>query len=67
MRIALAAGGATGVPLPLADAMREQHLGALARGLGDKDWAVMADYMAERAGLRADAAPDCKAAGDAVN
>ena len=47
--------------------MREQHLGALARGLGDKDWAVMADYMAERAGLRADAAPDCKAAGDAVN
>lgn len=65
--LALAAGGATGVPLPLADAMREQHLGALARGLGDKDWAVMADYMAERAGLRADAAPDCKAAGDAVN
>jgi 3-hydroxyisobutyrate dehydrogenase-like beta-hydroxyacid dehydrogenase len=49
--LALAAGGATGVPLPLAEAMREQHLGALACGLGDKDWAVMADYMAGRAGL----------------
>ena len=27
------------------------HAGALNRGMGDKDWAVMGDYIAERAGL----------------
>lgn len=49
--LALAAGGDTQVPLPLAGAIREQHLGAMNEGLGDKDWAVMADYLAARAGL----------------
>ena len=51
IELALAAGGETRVPLPLAGVMREEHLGAINRGLGDKDWAVMADYIAERAGL----------------
>ncbi len=51
IELALAAGGDTRVPLPMAGAIREQHIGALNRGLGDKDWASMADYIAERAGL----------------
>ncbi len=51
VELALAAGGETQVPLPLAGVIREQHLGALNRGLGDKDWASLADYIAERAGL----------------
>ena len=51
IELALAAGGDTQVPLPLAGMLREQHLGAMNRGLGDKDWASMADYIAERAGL----------------
>ncbi len=51
VELALAAGGETRVPLPLAGMLREQHMGALNRGLGDKDWASMADYIAERAGL----------------
>lgn len=51
VELALAAGGDTQVPLPMAGVIREQHIGALNRGLGDKDWASMADYIAERAGL----------------
>lgn len=51
IELALAAGGDTQVPLPMAGVIREQHIGALNRGLGDKDWASMADYIAERAGL----------------
>ena len=51
VELAMAAGGDTRVPLPMAGVIREQHIGALNRGLGDKDWASMADYIAERAGL----------------
>lgn len=51
VELALAAGGDTQVPLPLAGVIREQHLGAMNSGLGDKDWASMADYIAARAGL----------------
>jgi 3-hydroxyisobutyrate dehydrogenase-like beta-hydroxyacid dehydrogenase len=51
VELALAAGGDTQVPLPMAGVIREQHIGALNRGLGDKDWASMAEYIAERAGL----------------
>lgn len=51
VELALAAGGDTEVPLPLAGVIREQHLGALNAGFGDKDWASMADYLAQRAGL----------------
>ena len=51
VELALAAGGDTQVPLPLAGVIREQHLGALNAGFGDKDWASMADYIAARAGL----------------
>lgn len=51
VELALAAGGDTQVPLPMAGVIREQNIGALNRGMGDKDWAVMGDYIAERAGL----------------
>lgn len=51
VELALAAGGDTQVPLPLAGVIREQHLGALNAGFGDKDWASLADYLAARAGL----------------
>jgi 3-hydroxyisobutyrate dehydrogenase-like beta-hydroxyacid dehydrogenase len=52
VELALAAGGETQVPLPLAGILREQHLGAINAGFGDKDWASLADYIAERAGLK---------------
>jgi 3-hydroxyisobutyrate dehydrogenase-like beta-hydroxyacid dehydrogenase len=52
VELALAAGGDTQVPLPLAGVIREQHLGALNAGFGDKEWASLADYLAERAGLK---------------
>ena len=51
VELALEAGGDTRVPLPMADVIREQHLGAIARGLGEKEWAALGDYIAERAGL----------------
>ena len=51
VELALEAGSDTQVPLPMAGVIREQHLGAIARGLGEKDWAALADYIAERAGL----------------
>lgn len=40
------------MPLPLADLMREQLLGAIAKGFGDKDWAAMGEFIAQRAELR---------------
>lgn len=51
VELALEAGDETQVPLPLADVIREQHLGAIAHGLGEKDWAALAEYIAHRAGL----------------
>jgi 3-hydroxyisobutyrate dehydrogenase-like beta-hydroxyacid dehydrogenase len=51
VELALAAGGDTGVPLPTADLMREQHLAAIANGFGDQDWAALGEYIAARAGL----------------
>ncbi len=56
VELALEAGGDTQVPMPMAAAIREQHVAAVARGLGEKDWAALADYIAERAGLSPDPA-----------
>jgi 3-hydroxyisobutyrate dehydrogenase-like beta-hydroxyacid dehydrogenase len=39
-------------PLPMARLMREQHLGAVANGFGDKDWAALGEYIAQNAGLQ---------------
>lgn len=51
VELALEAGGDTQVPLAMANVMREQHLGAVASGLGEKEWTALADYIAQRAGL----------------
>lgn len=51
IRLALAAGEAAEVPLPLASLLRDQMLSAVARGMGDLDWAALAKISAERAGL----------------
>jgi 3-hydroxyisobutyrate dehydrogenase-like beta-hydroxyacid dehydrogenase len=51
IRLALAAGEAAEVPMPMASLLRDQMLSAVARGMGDLDWAALAKLSAERAGL----------------
>lgn len=51
VELALAAGAESHVPLPTAALIREQHLGALAHGYGDKDWAELGNWIAECAGI----------------
>lgn len=51
VELALEAGGDTGVPMPMAALMREQHVAAIDRGYGDRDWAALGNYIAECAGL----------------
>ena len=51
VELARAAGAALGVPLPTADLLRDQHLAAIAHGFGEKDWAALGAYIAQRAGL----------------
>jgi len=49
--LALAAGGAVGVPLPSGNVWRDRLVGALAHGEGEHDWAVMAKDQARASGL----------------
>lgn len=49
IEIALAAGGATGLPMPLARLLLEEHREAIAEGYGERDWAGLANWIAERA------------------
>ena len=49
--LALAAGGAVGVPLPSGNVWRDRLVGAVAHGDGNKDWAVMALEQARASGL----------------
>lgn len=51
VELALEAGSDTGVPMPMAALMREQHVAAIDRGYGDGDWAALGNYIAECAGL----------------
>jgi 3-hydroxyisobutyrate dehydrogenase-like beta-hydroxyacid dehydrogenase len=51
VELALQAGRDTGVPLPMAALMREQHIAAIAKGYGEGDWAALGNYIAESAGL----------------
>ena len=51
VKLALAAGESAEVPLPLASLLRDQLLSGVARGMGDLDWAALAELAAERAGL----------------
>jgi 3-hydroxyisobutyrate dehydrogenase-like beta-hydroxyacid dehydrogenase len=51
LRLALAAGDAMQVPMPLASVVHDSMLTATAQGRGDSDWSVIARLAAERAGL----------------
>ena len=51
VELALEAGGETQVPLPTAALIREQHLAAIAAGYGEKEWAMLGEYIARTAGL----------------
>jgi 3-hydroxyisobutyrate dehydrogenase-like beta-hydroxyacid dehydrogenase len=51
VELALEAGNDTGVPLPLGELLRKQHLAAIASGYGDKEWASLGNYIARCAGL----------------
>jgi 3-hydroxyisobutyrate dehydrogenase-like beta-hydroxyacid dehydrogenase len=50
VRLALAAGESTDVPLPIASLLRDSLIDALAHGEGDKDLAVLAQGAMRRAG-----------------
>lgn len=56
--LALAAGSAEGVPLPLASLLRDQFLAAIGRGMGGLDWSALGRLAAENAGITAQAADD---------
>ena len=49
VELALQVGADTGVPLPLGELMRAHHLGAIARGYGEREWASVGNYIAEQA------------------
>lgn len=49
VEVALQAGEETGVSMPLAALMREQHLAAIAAGYGEKDWAALGNYLMDTA------------------
>lgn len=50
IELALKAGHDTAVPMPLAALLREQHQAAIAQGYGEREWAALGNYIAERAG-----------------
>ena len=52
VRLALAAGEAASVPLPVASLLRDRMLSAIANGRQDDDWASIARLVAEQAGLK---------------
>lgn len=52
VEIALEAASDNGVTMPLAELLRTQHLGAIAQGYGDREWASLGDYIAANAGLK---------------
>lgn len=51
VELALRAGRETGVPMPLAELLIDQHAAAIERGYGDREWASLGNYIAEQAGL----------------
>ena len=51
VELALRVAEEANVPLPMAYLIRQQHLAAIAQGFGDKDWAVLGEYIAQKAGL----------------
>jgi 3-hydroxyisobutyrate dehydrogenase-like beta-hydroxyacid dehydrogenase len=51
VRLVLAAADAAGVPLPIANIVRDHLLTAMARGRQELDWSSLARVAAENAGL----------------
>ncbi len=51
VRLALAAADSEAVPMPIASFIHDSFLSAVARGMGELDWAALAKLAAERAGL----------------
>jgi 3-hydroxyisobutyrate dehydrogenase-like beta-hydroxyacid dehydrogenase len=51
-RLLLAAAQEAGVPMPMASLVHDRFVAALARGLGESDWAAIARISYENAGLR---------------
>ena len=49
VELALQAGSESSVLMPAAEAIREQHLAAIAAGYGDKDWAALGSYIMDKA------------------
>ena len=52
INLALAAGEAAGVPTPSVGVSRDRLLAAIAKGLGDRDWTVMALEQARASGIK---------------
>jgi len=48
VELALAAAAETGIRLPSAELIRDQHLAAIADGYGEKDWAELGNWIAEQ-------------------
>jgi 3-hydroxyisobutyrate dehydrogenase-like beta-hydroxyacid dehydrogenase len=53
IRLALVAGEAASVPLPVASLIRDRMISAIANGGQDDDWATIARQAAQQAGLKA--------------
>lgn len=51
-RLVLDASRDAEAPMPLASMIQDHYLSAVAQGWGDRDWAALADLLAERAGCR---------------
>jgi 3-hydroxyisobutyrate dehydrogenase-like beta-hydroxyacid dehydrogenase len=52
VRLALAAADGAAVPMPVASFIHDSFLSAVARGMGELDWAALAKLASERAGLQ---------------
>jgi 3-hydroxyisobutyrate dehydrogenase-like beta-hydroxyacid dehydrogenase len=52
VRLALAAADGAAVPMPVASFIHDSFLSAVARGMGELDWAALAKLASERAGLK---------------
>jgi len=57
VRLALEAGEAAHVPLPIASVLRDHFLEAIAAGQADYDWAALAEVAARNAGLKSASPP----------
>jgi 3-hydroxyisobutyrate dehydrogenase-like beta-hydroxyacid dehydrogenase len=55
-RLLLAAAEEAAVPMPMASLIHDRFVAALAQGLGDSDWAVIARISYQNAGLRKEVA-----------